>query len=358
MKEDRIMTFLGALVGFNAILMFTVGKFLFGGIFCLIAFGIFWNRGFGKQNDRLIYENIVKTEITIEELYAKIKDMETPLGKPWIAGHRGFAGDSIVFGPTAFKDCVVISRKKDYLNIKHITLVDNIIRKPEDEYRFKVFVNKEKAEVSPKRYAIFASYNLASVLLIRELRDMIENISDNKAVRIEDRLYKFYYHNSLEGFLKDVNGNDILRVENSYHPFVARVLDEEGAEMASIMPRSFNGKGIVFDSAGYDILANGEHYGDISRAKRNGRDTFTVNTDEGSFEVEIFPACTRANVSCNYMVKQDGKLKAVIGGSPNIVFDEGGKSQSDIILSYDDDYLVLYAVLEIFIMTLNRKYLK
>jgi hypothetical protein len=63
-------------------------------------------------------------------------------------------------------------------------------------------------------------------------------------------------------------------------------------------------------------------------------------------------------MSSNYYIEKDGVLKAVIGGSPNILFDTVGRCQNDIILSYDDDYFVLYAVLEIFIMTLNRKFLK
>jgi hypothetical protein len=49
---------------------------------------------------------------------------------------------------------------------------------------------------------------------------------------------------------------------------------------------------------------------------------------------------------------------AVIGGSPNLLFDTCGRCQNDLVLSYDDDYLVLYAVLEVFILTLNRRYLK
>ena len=57
-------------------------------------------------------------------------------------------------------------------------------------------------------------------------------------------------------------------------------------------------------------------------------------------------------------LEQEGKLRAVIGGSPNLIFDEAGRCQNDIVLSCDDDYLVLYAVIEIFLLTLNRKYLK
>ena len=126
--------------------------------------------------------------------------------------------------------------------------------------------------------------------------------------------------------------------------------------MASVVPHSFNAKGVVNDGAGYEMFADGEHFGEIRGKKDiNG---YIAETDAGTFTVRLFPANLRANVSFNYLVEKDGELKAVIGGSPNILFDTVGRCQNDLILSYDDDYLVLYAALEIFIMTLNKKFIK
>ena len=286
--------------------------------------------------------------------------MDTPLGKAWIAGHKGFEGDSIVFGPNAFKDCVVISRAKKYISVKHITLVDNIIRGPEDEYRFSGFINSEDTEVTPKRYSIFASFKIASVMMIRHLTSMIEAYDKDRSLRVPEHIdiYKFYYHNSTEGSFLDADDNELLKVENSYDPFVARVSDFDGNEMASVKPRAFNGKGVVIDSAGFDMYADGEHFGEITKVKIDGKDSFVAKTEAGEFRVMSFPACRRANVACNYTVEMDGELKAVIGGSPNILFDTVGRCQNDLVLSYDDDYLVLYACIEIFIMTLNKKFLK
>ena len=137
MKQDRAMTAIGVLTVLMGLLMLSVGKFIMGGIVMLLAFGIFWTRGGGKFNDRSIYEKVVKTDLGIDELYEKIKDIDTPFGKPWIAVHKGYEGDSIIFGPGKFKDMVAISRVKDSLSIKHLTLIENIIRGEEDEYRFR-----------------------------------------------------------------------------------------------------------------------------------------------------------------------------------------------------------------------------
>ena len=41
-----------------------------------------------------------------------------------------------------------------------------------------------------------------------------------------------------------------------------------------------------------------------------------------------------------------------------LLFDQYGRCRNDLINSYDDDYLVLYAIAEIFILTNNSKFLK
>ncbi len=360
MKQDRLVTLIGVLTVVTALLAMSVGRFIMGGVILLLAFGIFWNRGFGKFNDRSLYEKIIRTDIPVSDLYRVFRNMETPLGKAWIGKHKGFEGDSIIFGPSPYKDCVIISRKGKNLDIKHITLIDNIIRAQEDEYRFRGFVDPAETEVTPVQYARFAGLKLASVVMIKHLMEMIEEMAAGGHPQIPSRLdvYEFYYHNSSEGFFRNSDGDDILEVKSSYHPFEARVLDTDGNEMAAVIPRSFNAKGIINDSAGFDMTADGSHFGEITVFKENGIEGFMLDTDAGRFTATIFPACMRANISCNYLVEKDGELKAVIGGSPNILFESSGYCQNDLVLSYDEDYLVLYAALEIFIMTHNKKFLK
>ena len=361
MKQDRAITAIGLLTAFMGLLMLSVGRFILGGIVMLLAFGIFWTRGGGKFNDRSIYEKIIKTDLGIDELYEKIKDIDTPFDKPWIAGHKGYEGDSIVFGPGKFRDCVVISRVKGgSLSIKHLTLTENIIRGEEDEYRFSDLINTAEAEVTPERYAVFAGFKLASVMLVKHLMEIVEKLSEDRNAEVPDSLdfFTFYYHNSSDGYLRNSGGDEVLKIEHSYKPFRSAVLDADGNEMASVMPHAFDGKGIVLDTAGYEMFANGEHYGEIKRLKEGRQEGFICSTEEGEFRVNIFPSCMRAKVSCNYTVEHEGELKAVIGGSPSLQFDNEGWCRNDLILSYDDDYLVLYAILEIFILTLNSRFLK
>lgn len=359
MKQDRAINAvigLGILLG---VLMFSVGRFIFGGIILLLAFGVYWNRGTGKFNDRSIYEKVVKTEMSVDEIFEKLKDLETPFGKPWIAEHKGYPGNSIIFGPGKFKDCVVISRSKQYIDVKHITKLDNIIRSEEDEYRFSDLINTAEAEVTPERYSLFAGFKLASVMMVKHLTEIIEKIAAGGTdIPEATDFYKFYHHNSSDGYFRDSDGNKVLKVECCRSPFEAKVLDTDGNEMASVVPRGFNRRGETSDSAGYELLANGEHYGEINTFRDGKEEGYVCTTEEGEFRAVLFPSCLRANISCNYMISRGGELKAVVGGSPNLMFESEGCTQNEVILSYDDDYFVLYAILEIFLLTRNARFLK
>ncbi|MBR2674342.1 MAG: hypothetical protein IKE52_02660 [Mogibacterium sp.] len=360
MKADRLTTLLGILTALTGLMAMSTGKWIMGAIILLLSFGIFWNRGGSSINDRSIYENEVRTELDIEGLFERLKEMDTPLGRAWIAEHKGFQGKSIVFGPSRFKDCIVISRKSGRLNIKHITLIDNIIRAAEDEYRFDNLINTSEAAVTPKNYSIFAEFKLVSVMMVRHLRELIEAMSgspDTEAPSSMD-IFTFYYHNSSEGWFKNADDDEVLRVENSYNPFTAKLFNDEGEEMVSVKARKFDAKGHVISKAGFDIYANGEQYGEIYPIKEGRAEGYKAETEDGVFILKLFPACRRANISCNYTVERNGELKAVIGGSPKLIFEDGNQCQNDLLLSFDDDYLVLYAAFEIFVMTFNSSFLK
>lgn len=360
MKADRVQTIVGVLAVVCGLLAFSTGRWIMGGIIILLAFGMFWNRGGGNINDRSIYENEVRTDLTISELFEKLKDMDTPLGRAWLGGHKGYQGDSIIFGPDPYKDMVVISKKSGKLNIKHITLTENITRREADEHRFENLISSADADVTPELYSKFAAYKLVSVMMIKHLREMTEQMSTGRQINVPDALddYNFYFHNSGIGWFEDGGGSKVLRVSSGSHPFTARLFNEDDEEMASVSCRKFDAKGNPVNSAGFDLFANGDNYGEIIPFKEKRRDGFIVKTEDGDFRLNLFPACSRANISCNYTVMQGDELKAVIGGSPYRVFGDGSGSQNDVVLSYDDDYLVLYAMLEIFIMALNGRFLK
>lgn len=360
MKADRLMTLLVALTALCGLLAMSTGRFIIGGIILMLSFGMYWNKGGGSINDRSIYENEIKTELTVPEIFEKIRDMDTPLGRAWIAQHKGFPGESIVFGPSMFKDVIVISKKGAKLNIKHITLLDNIIRDASEEYRFENLISTDEANVTYENYSKFAGFKLASVMMIKHLRELLEKMGSDEEAEVPGSLdlYNLYYHNSGIGWFRDEEGNDVLRVENTYHPFAAAVYDAYGEEMASVRARKLDARGEPLKSEGFDLYANGEHYAEILPLKEKRKEGFLVRSGDDEFILTLFPACRRANIACNYTITKEDELKAVIGGSARLVFADGIPSQNDEILSFDDDYLVLYAMLEIFVISVHGRFLK
>lgn len=349
----------GAICILMGVVSLFTGRGIFGWILLILGFAILYTRGGGSFNERSSYEKQIKTGLSIQDIFEKIEDTETPLGKPWLAKHKSL-GDCIVFGPSAFKDMVIAASGKDGISVKHSTEPEDIIRSGDDEARFEGVIKEDEAEVSASRYSLFVAYKMASVELVRVLYEFIGSMDSNRSVEADSEwgLFKFYYHNSSEGAFMDSEGHRMMEVECSYKPFVARLFEDGGDELASVRPRAIDSRGDIIEREGFEILANGEHYGEIRRKTGGGFEGYSIETDEGSFLMRLFPACGRANVSCNYRIEQDGRLLAVIGGSPNLKFAELGRQQNDVILSYDDDYLVLYAMLEIFVLTFNRKFLK
>ena len=360
MRQDRMLTVAAVIwlvIGFITVLS---GHLIFGGVVTLLGFGIFYLRGRGGFNDRSLYEKQVKANIEIKALYEKLKDMNTPLGKAWLGGHKDYKGDCIIFGPNVFWDSIIIGRKGSSIVLRHTMEMNKIVRDEKEEYRFDRLINPAEYEATPERYAIYAGFRLTSVIMLDHLMKLVKDIDSGKDVQVPDNLeeYRFYYHNSSNGWFKDSEDNDVLEADYALNPFRAAVLDADGAEMAAVIPHALNKKGEPIQRAGFELTANGEHFGEIRPFKDREGEGFMAETEDGTYRISIFPAVRKGNISCNYKIERDGKLKAVIAGSPNLIFNDLGRCRNDIVHSYDDDYLVLYAVIEIFILTLHSRFLK
>ena len=360
MKTDRILTIFAFVFGVTGALFVTRGNFILGGALLAVGVAIFFFRGSSKFNVRSQYEKICRTfGVTIEDVYELLKDMDTPLGKPWIAHHRGYSGDSIVFGPNEFKDMVVISisDKKPEFSIKHINKVDNIqLKDKKDASRFDKVLPPDSMDVTPKTYSHYAAEKIMCARMLDDLIKILEKVTADLKPEIPKKYGKYntFYYNSGDGFVRDMKGSKYMKLENQYDPFLTRALDvDSGEEITNIVPRAYNRKARVIDKAGYDMYSDGEKYADISRRVTFKSDTFIIDVDKVTeFTAESFAAIQRANVKNNYIVRLNDEVKAIIAGNPALDFEDIGMSKQYVIMSYDDDYITLYASLINFIMTL------
>ncbi|MBQ0018758.1 MAG: hypothetical protein KBS63_06130 [Clostridiales bacterium] len=359
MNRDKLMTILAFACGIFGAFSIVSAKFIIGGLFMVGGLGIFWARGSGKFNERSLYEKIVKANgTTIEQIYEELKDMDTPFGKPWLAGHHGFEGDSIVFGPNIYKDMIVISydAKHKEINLKHMNKVGNINRTADEEWRFENLINASEIEVTPENYSDFAAYKEVCVVMLMQMTELVERIVNGEADVAPEELdkYDLFFFNSGRGEISDLDGSKYMTVDQDYNPFTAKVFDMDGDELASIVPRAYDKKGRVVDKAGYDMYVDGEVYATIERNTQLKHDTFFIKTEDEEFVVQNFAGVDRANIHYNYTIKRNDELLAIVGGNPNLVFDGLGACEHDLILSCDNDYLTLYAAFWVFLMTLNR----
>jgi len=361
MKRDRLMTVIAVIIFAMAVLDGISGKYLFSVFMLIVGWVVLLLRGTGKFNDRSQYEKVAKAQgITIAEIYSVLQDIDTALGKPWLAEHKGYKGDSIIFGPGKYKDMVVISydeRHKEFC-LKHINKTDNIIRNESEEWRFEDFVDVSKLEVNPASFSDFAAGKLYIVVMLTRLAELIEKMVAGEEYTISKAIapYKLTYYNDQEGYFVNDEGEAYRTAEQMYDPFEAVILDMEGDNLMEIVPNDFDRKGRVIDQAGYLLMKGADLLAEVSRTKEGKKDCFAFKTEDGEFKAQNFKGVDRANIAYNYIITKDGEDVAIVGGNKQLRFENLGMSENDIILSFNDEYQDIYNVLWIFIMTLNRVY--
>ncbi len=359
MKKDRIQLILGIMLIFFGVVSLTVDKFIFAFVGLLAGIAVIVvGRGTGSFNERSQYDKVIKNaDISIDSLYDHLANMDTHLGKCWLCEHKDFDGKIIAFGPSIFGDIVYIARntKKNYLEIKLISSPAKLKYDESDNWRFDKLIDTKTVVVSPRNYSNFASYKLVSTVFLNDLVEIIETYIENPAKAAPKEINKFncYMHNSNDGYLRDSEYNEICRVEKTVKPFNVELIDEEGSVLASVVTTNEN----YFDltTATFEMYADGQHYAHIRHDHKAASDTYIISTDDGEeFVTKCFMAVSRANVSANFVIEKDGKRLAVIGGSPKLEFEDVGRAQNDIICSMDDDYLILYATIQLFIMAASQ----
>lgn len=359
MKKEKVLTIIAYLFGVCGVIELVGSHFIMGA--AMIVFGAIclYVKSSGKLNQRNQYEKILNTGgHTIEDVYSRIKNVKTPLGKAWIAEHVGFPGKSVIFGPTSYNDIITISidPKKPQFNMRHINKLENVRTLDEaDNKRFDHCLNLSETKLTPKAYAEFVAYKIASVMMLNYLQKEVEKVvngTDDKPAKPE--LFKIYQCNSSDCYVRDMKGNKYMRLLGQYRPFKVQAYDADDEELTSIVPRRLDKKQQAIDSYGFDMYSEGEHYAEIVRTTVNRHNAFRIKAGDDEFTAVNFPAVQRANVTSNYYIYKENDLLAVIASIPNIEFEDIGKCRQYIIMSCDDDYLVLYASLINFVSTLNN----
>jgi len=352
MNRDKIRKLIFVLLVVLAITAFSVGKL----IICALAFiaivCMYMMTGGGDYNERNLYDKKVEGSgsMTIPDAYEVLKDIETPFGKCWMTGHGRYDGRCLVFGPTVFKDYILVGRSDSGIELSARTDIDRLEVPADERWHLENVLDTSLLQVTPGRYSSFVAYKEAASVVMDDLASILKDAAGGRAVQTNslDQFTVFHY-NSSDTIVRDLENSEYARTSAAYDPLSVIVYDMDGNEVGSVSGNSKN------EGNGFLVMIDGQTYGTLYRDKNNRNDAFRMQTDEGEVRLTSFQAVRRANVSSNYIVTVDGKKKAIMACSARIDFEAFEKTvENDVIVSFDDEELLLYILLQEFITTHNR----
>lgn len=342
------------IVGILAILMgivsMTIGKFILAFILFVFGIGVFWTSRKGSYNDKNLYDKKVPANgKSLEELFAFVENTDTPLGNAWMGKFKG--RDAIIFGPTAFKDIVSIALEKNTFIIRNTNVVEYLEADEEDKHNLERVLDTSDMAVTPKRYSIFAALKVMSAVMVGDLVPLVEGFAEGTRTNAPESItmFEFFRHNNQDDKLYDMDDNVILDIDSNKVPLRVIVKSEEGEELARVICRNPAFKDATNEI--FDIYSDGDVFGSIYQDRKSDKNRYIIETVNGDFVAESFMAVRKANVSANYEISYNGERKAVVFGTANLNFgEEGGWLQNNVICSFDEEYIVLYTVFQLFLM--------
>lgn len=248
---------------------------------------------------------------TNKSLYEAFKDVETPLGKPWVTQVTWNVKDGLVFGPGPDKEILVVWIDRGKCHIS--TYGGNA-------YLTKEMLEQHKVDADPtvKSKNQWACLKLYLATLADPGLKMMQNYFDTGVaewpggVNWENgRVYAFDEQFKWVGqdfVMMDVDQNPILKIEGklplkSFH-FYDAVTNEE---VFTVTKRVMH----VLDH--YDFYENGELIGSFEQKANMARDIFTLQTSMGLFEMK--QDALDFGFSGNYHIRLDGEYIGAISRS-------------------------------------------
>ena len=351
MSRDTLRKLVIALCIIFGVSALTTGHMIMGFVALVVVFGIHYTLGSSSFRERNAYERETEAlpDLSVEALYEKLRELDTPLGKPWLGSHYTHRGNCVIFGPGVFKDYVLIAKEKERLVVETSSNLDNLTVPEDQKWRLEQLIDTKGVVVTPKKYSGFVAYKEASAVMLDDLRELIEEIGrEGRTAKTSLDLFRAYYYYGKTAVVRDMDDNEYGRCVAVFYPLSVTIYDPDGEEMAAC---TGNRKDV---KSGFRVTMSGEDYGTIYKDNGSAHDEYYMDTPDGEYRIVSYPALRRANVSSNYRVLLNGVQKAILAGSAKIEFEAEGLIENDVIVSYDDDYLLAYILFQDFLMTLNH----
>lgn len=346
MRKETVFRIFAGLSFFLGVMMIFTGSAFYGFAFICLSVGVILTTSVGKnKNERDQYDKIISgaQDFDLDGLFDALAAEKNGLGGVWKARHDSVPDQCIVIGPSPFKDYIIVGKSDDKLILKGSFNTSHLRYSADEAWRFEHCVDTSEMPVTAKNYSIFAAYKLVTVMMLDDLTKYCEGIingSDEELGRTFGEHTLFHYDSS-DGIVKDIDDNEYASVETTRKPLNVTVRNTDGEQVSAVT--ELDKKKDVFL---YDVNLYGEGYGKVRKDLKSYRDVYVCETPDGTFRLESFAAVRYANLAANYRLMLDGETKAILACNAGIRFGDSGLLTNDIIISYDDDFLLVYITLE------------
>lgn len=298
-----------------------------------------------KYNDTMsAIKRISNTKnISFEKMYNDFKDLDTPLGKPWIGQAAWNVKKSMVYGPNKDNNLVYVYLKRGKCYISGIGMEDLKIKSPEVQAH-KLVV--EESELSKNQLVCF---HLMNNLSVAQMFNVMQNYFETgKAIWNEKvswknaKAYAFTEEFKLTGQdfrMTDMDNNELYKVTGTYPLKTLCFYDSKNSQEVFRVEKK-----IMHVMPHYDFFAEDKLIGNFEQKVNMARDIFKMETEMGVFEIKQ----DLDNFGAGHTVYLDGKIIGAVAEKlnlslHNLVFD------NFILWTIDDKYRLIIAAFAVMI---------
>ena len=324
--------------GNESLVLITVGTIV------LIVGGAVWYmsspHSYEKSNDtiKMIAFN---QPTTIEKIYDAYKNLDTPLGSPYLAKMKTMRQKALIFGPDDSGQYLYFWLN-DKGNLGYLG------------YTFLEWAIKQPLTQPIKPYNPYSGSDIAEKLCISSdimllQKQLFENIKNyrktGEVLPIQgsnpSEVYTFTEDFKLTGQqfdLQDSKGNVIYHVEGTMPLRTFRIFDQVGNEVFKVTKEVLNA------IPTYRFYQNGEMIGILEKQFTLAKDRFQMDIAEGTLKLEEYAG----SIGYNYLVSLNDKpIGAVMDDLElrldNLIFD------NSVVIVYEKKYLAMITALAIMV---------
>lgn len=281
------------------------------GVICL-ALGIV---GFYLSNDKNYTHFVDNIRVVnwenakdLTEIYEDFKDLDTPLGKPWMGKIMLAADKAIIFGPNKCREYVYIYKNKENnkLIIADNDVVDFIIAGEDDAYRLdcETHINEDyKVSISRMMDAGFLVEDLVKILL--DYKDKNISPTSYKGFNRRNHLYilkEDKLENNNRCSVRNLDDKKILEIECDSPFSTLKTLDLNNNEIFKISKQEYD-KTNTF----YKFTYKNKFYGILIKEDKS-LNTYSFNTKDGDIKMHG----VNSLMADNYRINVNGENVATI----------------------------------------------